>query len=345
MLDLQTLLSEAKEASPCGPNLEHEPVFFELEEAARGKRERGIGTTLVKAEDPDWPKVAELAHDLLVRSKDLRIALHLTRACTKVDGVPGLAAGLELLHGLLERYWDGVYPLLEADAGGDPTERLSALAPLSESETVIEAETVIRDLRSVFLINSREHGQLQAREVEIACGRLAAPAGVPSKTLSEIHVQLATAFSSDRAVPAALREARDRVLAIETLLVERVGATRAIDLKPLAQCLGSLLEACDTALGVPTLVPRDSAGPEVAMAVVGARAIDGPVSTREEAVRVLDLVCSYLEKHEPSNPAPLFIRRAQRLMTKNFVEIVKDLIPDSLANLERLAGSELDKKK
>jgi type VI secretion system protein ImpA len=45
-----------------------------------------------------------------------------------------------------------------------------------------------------------------------------------------------------------------------------------------------------------------------------------------------------MKLHEPSNPAPLFIRRAQRLMRKDFVEIVKDLIPDSLSNLERLAG-------
>ena len=66
--------------------------------------------------------------------------------------------------------------------------------------------------------------------------------------------------------------------------------------------------------------------------------IAGEIRSREDAVRALDLVCRYLERHEPSNPAPLFIRRAQRLMTKNFLEIVKDLLPDSLSNLEQLAG-------
>ena len=43
-------------------------------------------------------------------------------------------------------------------------------------------------------------------------------------------------------------------------------------------------------------------------------------------------------KHEPSNPAPLFIRRAQRLIKKSFLEIVRDLMPDSLSQLEKLAG-------
>ena len=68
----------------------------------------------------------------------------------------------------------------------------------------------------------------------------------------------------------------------------------------------------------------------------------GEVRSRDQALRALDLVCRYLERHEPSNPAPLFIRRAQRLMTKNFLEIMKDLMPDSLPHLEGLAGSKLD---
>jgi type VI secretion system protein ImpA len=344
MLNLQILLSEAKESSPCGPNLEHDRAFFELEEAAKGKPEQSIGSVLNKGEDPDWPKVAELAQGLLVRSKDLRVAVHLTRACSRTDGVLGLAAGLELIHGLLERYWDGLHPLLEADQDGDPTERLNALTPLAD------AYTLIKDLRDAFLINSREHGQLQAREVEIAFGRLASSGSAsvgPVKTLSQIHAQIEAAFASDRAVPSALREARERVLGIDALLVDRVGADRAIDLKPLAQCLETLLEACDAALGIPSVAAaRDTPAPQAGTAVGGTRlSIEGQIATREDAVRVLDLVCNYLEKHEPSSPAPLFIRRAQRLITKNFIEIVKDLMPDSLSSLERLAGGELDKKK
>jgi type VI secretion system protein ImpA len=45
-----------------------------------------------------------------------------------------------------------------------------------------------------------------------------------------------------------------------------------------------------------------------------------------------------MEQHEPSNPAPLLIRRAQRLVQMNFLEIVKDLMPDSLSTIEKLAG-------
>jgi type VI secretion system protein ImpA len=54
----------------------------------------------------------------------------------------------------------------------------------------------------------------------------------------------------------------------------------------------------------------------------------------------LERVCEYLERHEPASPAPLLIRRAQRLMTKSFLDIVKDLLPDSVSKVETLAGKE-----
>jgi len=327
------LLEEATESPPCGPNLEHDLSFFELEDAARPRPEQQVGDVVKSGEEPKWPKVAELGQAMLVRSKDLRVAVYLTRALTRTEGMPGLAAGLGLIHGLLERYWDQVHPLLEADQDNDPTERLNSLAPLADPDTLV------KDVREAVLINSRQHGQLRAREVEIALGRLvplAVAGGPPPKALGEIHAQIATAFAEDGAVPSALREARDRAVAIQTLLTDRVGGDRAVDLKPLTQSIESLIEACDVALGVKT--GTESVEGETDDAAGGRAAFDGEFRSRADAVRALDLVCRYLEKHEPSNPAPLFIRRAQRLMTKNFVEIVKDLLPDSLSSLERLTG-------
>ena len=330
MLDFDALLSETRESPPCGSNLEHDLSFFGLEEAARGKPEQRIGNVVKAAEPPDWPKVVDLAQGLLLRTKDLRVAVHLTRALLRTKGVPGLASGLGVTHGLLQRYWDRIYPLLDADDNDDPTERLNALASLADPEQIV------RDLRDTDLVNSREHGRLRARDVEVALGRLVpgeSGSAATAKSLSQIHAQVAAAFAGDQTVPSGLRQARESALAIQTLIVERVGAARAIDTKPLVQSLENLLEVCDTAMGVRGAAADQAPG-------AAHPGINGEIASRQDAVRVLDLVCSYLERHEPSNPAPLFIRRAQRLMTKNFVEIVKDLLPDSLSNLERLAGEQ-----
>ena len=330
MLDVGAVLSETREIPPRGPNLEHDLSFFELVEAARGKAEQRSGEAVKPAEDPNWSKVIDLAQAILLRSKDLRAAVHLTRALACTEGIPGLATGLGLIHGLLERYWDGIHPVLEADHDNDPTERLNALAPL------VDPDASIKDLRDSYLVNSREHGQLRARDVEIALGRLtpSRTAG-PGKPLAQLHAQIAAAFSSDRSVPSALREAHDRIAAIQTLVADRVGATRAIDLAPLTQPLDSLLEMCDLVLGTGTVVGDGTPGESAQGRRPGT---GGEIRTREDAMQMLELVCRYMERHEPSNPAPLFIRRAQRLIQMNFVEIVKDLMPDSLGQLEKLAG-------
>src|SRR5262245_58993592 len=332
MLDVGAVLAETREAPPCGPNLEHDLSFFELEEAARGKPEQRSGDAIKPAEEPNWAKVIDLAQAALLRSKNLRVAVHLTRALASTEGVPGLATGLSLIHGLLERYWDGIYPLLEADHSNDPTERLNALAPL------VDPDVVIKDLRDSLLINSREHGQLRARDIEVALGRLAPSAKnpAPPRTMPQLHAQIAAAFASDRSVPSALREAHERTLAIQALVNERVGTAGGLDLTPLLQPLACLLEACDTALGARTVEGDGAHG----TAEGGARAAGGPgeLRTRADAVQMLETVCRFMEQHEPSNPAPLLIRRAQRLVQMNFLEIVKDLMPDSLSTIEKLAG-------
>lgn len=47
---------------------------------------------------------------------------------------------------------------------------------------------------------------------------------------------------------------------------------------------------------------------------------------------------SIFEEFEPSHPAPLFIRRIQRLMNMDFYDIIKDMTPNSLDTLDILIG-------
>ncbi|MDQ6640844.1 MAG: type VI secretion system protein TssA, partial [Pseudomonadota bacterium] len=65
----------------------------------------------------------------------------------------------------------------------------------------------------------------------------------------------------------------------------------------------------------------------------------GAIASRDDVFRALDRACEWIERNEPSNPAPLLIRRAQRLMSKNFIDIIRDLAPDGLSQVERIAGT------
>jgi len=55
-------------------------------------------------------------------------------------------------------------------------------------------------------------------------------------------------------------------------------------------------------------------------------------------VRVLDKICEYYERFEPTSPVPIFMQRAKRLVTMNFVDLIKDLAPDAMSRIEVFTG-------
>jgi type VI secretion system protein ImpA len=101
--DVEVFLQPVAGANPCGSDIEYDPAFLELERMVRGKPEQQIGKTVVSAEEPDWEAVAKAAAALLLRTKDLRIAFHLTRALLHAEGFAGMRDGLAVLRGLVER--------------------------------------------------------------------------------------------------------------------------------------------------------------------------------------------------------------------------------------------------
>jgi type VI secretion system protein ImpA len=88
--------------------------------------------------------------------------------------------------------------------------------------------------------------------------------------------------------------------------------------------------------------PADVAAETPAAAPHGAAAMSiaalTSVNSRADAMRLLDLVCQYYERCEPSSPLPLLIERARRLADKNFLDVLRDLAPDGLNQAKSIAG-------
>jgi type VI secretion system protein ImpA len=53
---------------------------------------------------------------------------------------------------------------------------------------------------------------------------------------------------------------------------------------------------------------------------------------------LLDQVLDYFQNYEPSHPAPILIRRSQKMIGMDFATIVEELLPESLASLNQLSG-------
>jgi type VI secretion system protein ImpA len=46
------------------------------------------------------------------------------------------------------------------------------------------------------------------------------------------------------------------------------------------------------------------------------------------------------EKHEPSSPVPLLLARAKGLVFKDFMEVLRDIAPNAVAQAEALRGGD-----
>jgi type VI secretion system protein ImpA len=340
-IDLDLLLREADPESPSGPNLEYDPAFLELEEALAGKPEVQYGDTISAAVPPEWKTVKALALELLGRSRDLRLAVPLSRALLALHGMPGFAEGVALVERLLAERWDSVHPQLDADDGFDPTLRINSLS------TLVDGATVLRELKDAPLVLLPALGPLSLRMIEVANGEAPPPAGQEKLALSTIEAALAD-VGTERMTEAAdaLERAYASVLAIERALVDRVGNAQALNLEVLVRVLrrardflpAAAVEAdLDAAPGLEADAPSDAAAPPAASS--------GEIRDRADVLRMLEKICKYYQRHEPSSPVPLLLERASRLVTKNFIELLEDLAPGGIAQLAAIRGPQPDVSK
>ena len=324
--DLESLLAPLTGDAPCGANLEYDPAFQALEEAAAGKPEREYDK-VYPAEPPDWPAVRELALGLAARTRDLRVAMWVARSGARVEGFGAAIQGLRLLHGLIERHWDQVHPQLDAADDNDPTARLNAFAPFTR-------DAGIADLRAAGLTPVR--GSITVRDLELAFGNAEARPGEPVPTRDGATPAIAAAQALVTDLAADMAQGAVLVRGIEKAFDARLGTALSPDLLPLRKLLDCAAAAGRVAQGG---TPESAGAAEaVVSGAVAAPKPGGAIESREDAIRMLQRVCDWIERNEPSNPAPLLIQRAQRLMKKNFLEIIRDLMPDGLGQIEKLAG-------
>jgi type VI secretion system protein ImpA len=64
----------------------------------------------------------------------------------------------------------------------------------------------------------------------------------------------------------------------------------------------------------------------------------GTVKSRQDAIRALDAVAAFFRTTEPSSPIPLFVERAKRLVSKDFLEVLADVAPDALGQARAAGG-------
>lgn len=344
MIDIEQFCSVLDGDNPAGSDLEYDPDFLSLEVAQKGKAERQYGDTLIPAEPPDWKQVLTQATTLAGRTRDLRIACALTRALTHLHGLQGLVRGLQLTSRLCREMWEHVFPALDESDGNDPTFRMNALAPFADREGLLA------DIRDAVFVSARGMGACTVRQLETALGLLPSSqdSGTRQLDLTEIDAIAASAQAEGGFPENHAQQAIELAQGLQTYLSSQIGAASAPDLQPLLARLRPVAEygkkfvsSQTAALAESGIDAKESEASEPATAPVKnvLASVPGEIRSSQDAFRMLDLICAYFEKNEPTNPAPLLLRRAQRLSTMSFYDIVRDIAPDAISSVDMVAGS------
>jgi type VI secretion system protein ImpA len=333
-IDLEALLSPIDEEAPSGEDLEYDAAFLELERLAEGKPEQQMGDEVIPGEDPAWKDVQKQAIELLGRTRDLRVAMHVLRSTAHLEDMSGVRDALALVRGYVRDFWPTVHPQLDPEDDNDPTMRVNILVALCDL-------SVLSCIRQTPLLRSQLAGTFSFKDVLVARGELPAPEGSDPPSLSLITGAFSECDLEElEATTEACAAARDEAVGIENDLTDHVGSSDAADLSALASLLSEIHAFLAERLGDRGVAVAGVQASEAAAegGSAGSAPITGEISSREDVVRMLEKISRYYESREPSSPVPILMERAKRLVHANFLELIEDIAPDGLTQVQTLRG-------
>lgn len=335
-MTIETLLAPVTAEQPCGENLEYDADFQAMEQASLGKAEQQFGSTIIPAEPADWTRVEKLATGLLSRTKDIRVMMALTHAWTRRRGLEGYADGLLLLGQALSLYWDQLWPSLTDGGEFDPFYRINALAGLSDKSSLTTT------LRQSVLLRSNGDEIIVRDAQSLLDGSKTECAGYPGGRVRLIDELTRGGQPGIEAIG----QIEGRLQTIRTWLLEQLGESGVPEMEQLLKTVG-MIAGVSRASRSDEPVETTSEPQPTQSAAQPAAAVPLPamtdwrtaqVTTRADAQLMLEKVKQYFAQHEPSHPAPLMIDRVQRLIELDFMEIIRDLAPDGVNQLQNIFG-------
>jgi len=338
--DLERLLAPVAGAAPCGVDLDGTLELNALEMAAL-EPEQPVVEGVERADVRNWRQIYNQARALLETSKDLRVAATLTRALLQLEGLPGFCAGACFMSELAQRFWADAYPRLDAE-DGDATMRINAFHELVN-------EPSLNQLRVARMFAADKIGTVNVNDLLLAT---ASSLGRPELSLAPSHIVFSVidALGADTAMAhlTLIRDARARLGALVDFVSKQTGFYLQFDaIRSSKKGVLGLLDAVEDGLGVECerLSAPNSGGTATRESVAaaddaasGGRRISGDIGRREDVIMLLERICAYYARVEPSSPVPLLLQRAKRLATMDFLEIVRDLADQGLPQVGNVAG-------
>jgi type VI secretion system protein ImpA len=339
VLDLERLLSPIDAAAPCGsdPRLDASPVspYQSLKDArlaaadAERNQERGFGqeSDAKIAEElakKSWSLIASQGPAMIVSTgKDLEVAAWLTEALLRQHRLPGLRDGLRLLAGLVERYWDNVFPLPDEDgletrlmpivglSGYEAEGRL--IAPLKRMP-LTDGDAPIAFWQYETVANGAGDGSSALAAFESGVQH-SSPEFIRN-LVDDGQACLAALDQLDSALQAHADGEKPSFSRLRELVASIVGAVKAYGASALPD---------DPVIADPAMADPD-ADPADAPASGGGQLLD-----RQAAIRQLEELARFFRRTEPHSPIAYALDNLVRRGRMTFPELIEELIVDANA--------------
>jgi type VI secretion system protein ImpA len=185
-------------------------------------------------------------------------------------------------------------------------------------------------------------GKFSFRDIQVAKGEITVSADQQAKVPKMSVIDAAfqdTPAEQLQAASQATEEALGHVTAIEKVFSERASKGQSPNFSGLQTLLGNIRKYVQghvakgeqgMTIEQGTATGTGEGGGEVSLA--------GEIRSPKEVLMALEKVCHYFERHEPSSPVPLLLRRAQKLVSRSFLEVIEDVCPDAMKQVETIGG-------
>jgi type VI secretion system protein ImpA len=359
--DLEAFLTEISPDAPCGEDISYDADFLEMEKLAQGTEDTQMGDHIQEGEAPDWKGVQQKSLKLLERSRDLRLVLYLTISELSLHGLEGFHDGLALLEGIIERYWDHVFPLLDPEDDNDPTERMNIIGSLSPPATVMSDQDPMKFIPRLMAVPLCRPSDARLptpclRHILVASGEMTASESesgdMPTSQLIDAafeQTEVEFLQTTDRLLNGSL----EIVQKLDKMLIDRVGASSAPNFERLTRLLRQMQAKTSHYLESRGYGSEGGGGqndsedggdsPDAGSAAANgpsSKQLSGQIFSNQDVRKALEMVIVYYEQNEPSSPVPLLIKRAKRLVGKSFVDIIRDISPDAMSQVKNVSGEE-----
>lgn len=357
-IDLEALLAPISDEMPTGSDCRLNPspmsAYQQVKTARNAAREierKNASGGDMGSPDDEWRKVFDLAPKILRQeSKDLEVACWYAEALLRRFSFQGLRDGFKLLDGLIDKYWDHLYPMPDEDGLETKVSPFTGLNGAGQEGVLIPA------IRTSRITQGNSTGPFAFWECQKALatqriqdsdnrekefGKLGFTFEDVEKAISESSNEFMTNLRDD------LAECIELYRQISQRLDQYCGTYDApptsLIISSLEDCLAVVkhlgqnkFPVIDTMADAP-IATDDGA---TSAAPVTHNSAAGPLATREQAFKQLLEISEFFRKREPHSPISYVLEKAVKWGNMSLSELMQELISDRnvLEQYSKLTG-------